>query len=344
MAKLVLGIGISHSTMVTLDDSLWGEWAAQDEALAILFDSEGQPVTYAQLAARAGDRYAHQATPDHWKEQYAAVCRAVDRLATALVTAQLDVLLIVGDDQLELFSFATMPALALFYGDQIVSGLWGSRFATYQRQGRPPSTPLSPQLLHAVAAGYAMDTRRSLTCAPAFARTLLASLTEQGFDVAGLGELPSTDETSGLGHAYGAIVTQLLRSQPLPIVPIFINTYFPPNQPTPSRCYDLGLALQHAIASSPSDLRVGLVASGGLSHFVTDEHLDRQVLAAVRDGSEAQLRALPRHLLNAGSSEIRNWIAVAAACRHLQVLWDEYIPVYRTPAGTGCGLGFACWS
>jgi hypothetical protein len=26
------------------------------------------------------------------------------------------------------------------------------------------------------------------------------------------------------------------------------------------------------------------------------------------------------------------------------VTLDEYIPVYRTPAGTGCGLGFACWS
>jgi 3-O-methylgallate 3,4-dioxygenase len=50
------------------------------------------------------------------------------------------------------------------------------------------------------------------------------------------------------------------------------------------------------------------------------------------------------HLLNAGSSEIRNWIAVSAACTHLKLAWDEYIPVYRTVAGTGCGLGFACWS
>jgi len=344
MAELVLGIGMSHSTMVTLDASLWGEWAAQDAALAILFDNQGQSVTYAQLAARAGYRYARQARAEHWKEQYAAVRQTVDRLATTLASAQLDVLLIVGDDQFELFSFANMPALALFYGERIVSGLWGSRFATYQRQGQPPSTPLSPHLLHAVAAGYAMDTRRELLCAPGFARLLLTSLIEQGFDVAGLGELPTTDETTGLGHAYGAIVTQLMRAQMLPIVPLFINTYFPPNQPAPSRCYDLGLALQHAIATSPSDLRIGLVASGGLSHFVTDEQLDRQVLAAVRDGSEERLRSLPHHLLNAGSSEIRNWITVAAACRHLQVLWDEYIPVYRTPAGTGCGLGFACWS
>ncbi|HZO70849.1 MAG TPA: hypothetical protein VFB60_01525 [Ktedonobacteraceae bacterium] len=344
MAQLVLGIGMSHSTMVTLDDSLWGEWAAQDATFGILLDTEGQPVTYAQLAERAGDLYAQHATPQYWKEQYAAVRKAVARLAADVASARLDVLVIIGDDQLELFSFANMPSLAIFYGDKIVSGLWTSRFVTYQRQGQPPSAPLSSRLRHAVVEGYAMDAHREFASAPLFARELLASLIDQGFDIAGLGEIPSTDEAAGLGHAYGAVVTQIMGEQPIPIVPIFVNTYFPPNQPTPSRCYDLGLALHQAIEASPSDLRVGVVASGGLSHFVTDERLDRQLFAALRAGSEEQLRAMPRKLLNAGSSEIRNWIAVAAACKHLKLVWDEYIPVYRTPAGTGCGLGFACWS
>ena len=117
-----------------------------------------------------------------------------------------------------------------------------------------------------------------------------------------MGEIPSADESVGLGHAYEAIET------------------------------------------NPADLCVGIVASGGLSHFVTDERLDHQLLAALRAGSEEQLRAIPRKLLNAGSSEIRNWIAVAAASKHLKLVWDEYIPVYRTPARTGCGLGLACWS
>jgi Catalytic LigB subunit of aromatic ring-opening dioxygenase len=343
MAQHVLSVGMSHSTMVTLDDSLWGEWAAQDSTIAILFDMEGQAVTYAQLAERAGDRYAQQATPRHWKEQYAAVRQALSRLAADLASARLDVLVIVGDDQLELFSFANMPALAIFYGERMASGLWTSRFATYQRQGQPPAAPLSQRLQRSVTEGYAMDAHHEFACAPSCARDLLASLIDQGFDVAGVGEIPSDNESAGLGHAYGAVVTQIMREQPIPIVPIFVNTYFPPNQPTPSRCYDLGLALHQAIESSPADLRVGIVASGGLSHFVTDERLDRQLLAALRAGSEEQLRAIPRKLLNAGSSEIRNWIAIAAASKHLKLVWDEYIPVYRTPAGTGCGLGFACW-
>src|SRR5690348_16781077 len=105
MAQHVLSIGMSHSTMVTLDDTLWGEWASQDPALAILYDSEGQSVTYAQLVERAGDRYAQRVTPGYWKDQYAGVQRALARLAAGLASAKLDVLVIVGDDQLELFSF-----------------------------------------------------------------------------------------------------------------------------------------------------------------------------------------------------------------------------------------------
>jgi hypothetical protein len=334
---------MSHSTLVILDDSLWVEWAAQDAALAILFDSEGQSVTYAQLAERARDRYAQQATPQRWKAQYATVRQAVARLAAEVASARLDALVVVGDDQLELFSFANMPSLAIFYGEKIISGLWNSRFAAYQRHGRPPSAPPSQRLQRAVAEGYAMDVHREFASAPSFARELLVSLIDQGFDMAALEEISQADESIGLGHAYGAIVTQIMGVQPIPIVPIFVNTYFPPNQPTPSRCYDLGHALHQAIQSSPAKLRVGVVASGGLSHFVTDERLDRQLLAALRAGSEEQLRAIPPELLNAGSSEIRNWIAVSAASEHLKLVWHEYIPVYRTPAGTGCGLGFACW-
>jgi hypothetical protein len=49
---------------------------------------------------------------------------------------------------------------------------------------------------------------------------LLASLIEQGFDVAGVREIPSADESAGLGHAYGAIVTQIMGEKPIPIVPV----------------------------------------------------------------------------------------------------------------------------
>ena len=47
--------------------------------------------------------------------------------------------------------------------------------------------------------------------------------------------------------------------------------------------------------------------------------------------------------LNSGSSEIRNWIVVAGVAERLKTQWQEYVPLYRSPAGTGCGMAFAAW-
>ena len=75
---------------------------------------------------------------------------------------------------------------------------------------------------------------------------------------------------------------------------------------------------------------------------------ERQVDAVIREtipaGHLAFLRSLPRNKLNAGSSEILNWVAVAGAVEHLDLTWFDYVPGYRTPAGTGTGLSFAAWS
>ncbi len=94
----------------------------------------------------------------------------------------------------------------------------------------------------------------------------------------------------------------------VPIVPVCINTYYPPNQPTPRRCYKLGQAIRAAVESYPGDKRVGIIGSGGLSHFVVDEALDRGFIDMLRRKDAAGIQALPREKLNSGSSEIRNWI------------------------------------
>ncbi len=118
-------------------------------------------------------------------------------------------------------------------------------------------------------------------------------------------------------------------------------TYFPPNQPTPRRCYNLGRAIREAVESWPGDARIGIVGSGGLSHFVVDEELDRSIIDALARKDGEALQSLPRKKLNSGSSEIRMWIAVGGAVEHLDLAWSHYVPGYRTPAGSGTGLGFA---
>jgi 3-O-methylgallate 3,4-dioxygenase len=91
-------------------------------------------------------------------------------------------------------------------------------------------------------------------------------------------------------------------------------------------------------------VRVGVVASGGLSHFTVDEGLDREIIRALRDKDAAALQSLPREQLKSGNSEIRNWICAAGALEHLGLDWVHYAPGYRTLAGTGTGLCFACWT
>jgi len=113
---------------------------------------------------------------------------------------------------------------------------------------------------------------------------------------------------------------------------------------TPTRCVQFGRHLKELVQSYPEDLRVGIIASGGLSHFVVDEDLDRGVIEAIKSKNHDHLAGLDPKRLQAGSSEIRSWIVTAAAVSDLDLKWMAYIPAYRTPALTGIGLGFARWS
>ncbi len=146
------------------------------------------------------------------------------------------------------------------------------------------------------------------------------------------------------GHAYSFIHHRYLHGAAVPIVPIFLNTYYPPNQPLPRRCVALGRALAELVATFPDDIRVGFIASGGLSHFRVEEDLDRGVLDAIKRRDLDHLASLDPKRLLAGSSEIRGWITVAAAAAELDLAWTAYVPAYRTLALSGTGLGFAEWT
>jgi 3-O-methylgallate 3,4-dioxygenase len=67
------------------------------------------------------------------------------------------------------------------------------------------------------------------------------------------------------------------------------------------------------------------------------------LLDAFRAKDAQILRTISPERLNSGTSEVRNWITVAGACEHLETRWQDYVPCYRSAAGTGCGMGFAVW-
>jgi hypothetical protein len=329
MADIVLGLAASHSPILTLDWSDWAHRAEADLANTALNLSDASILTYAHQLAERGPIYTTIATPEAFEAAATRCQAALDRLATALDAAQPDAVIVIGDDQGELFAPTNLPALSVYYGDEI---------ATNDVWGRPDK----PAWMHEMARGYAMDQVHRFPAAPELGRALIAGLIERHVDV-GAVALVEDPVKAGFGHAFGFVYERLFRSRAIPMLPMLLNTYFPPNVMRAARAFAIGRLVRAALAAWPADMRVAVIASGGLSHFVVDEDLDRRVLAGLAPGRGDLLCDIPPAALNSGSSEILNWVMTAGAAEHLPLRWTEYEPIRRTPAGTGIGVGFACW-
>lgn len=170
------------------------------------------------------------------------------------------------------------------------------------------------------------------------AEWLIKDLMEEGFDPA---YSRRTSAEVGLGHAFGRPLRFLLPQQQYPIVPVMVNTYYPP-APSAKRCVQFGKAVASALQRLPSSMRVVIIGSGGLSHTRIDEELDRRFIQALETNDTEYMAAMPSDTLVEGTSEIRNWIITAAAADRPGAM-VEYIPLYRTLTGVGCAMGFAYW-
>jgi len=327
MAQLVLGIGTSHTPMLNAPAEDWPRFYERDSKRTNLLDTEGRLTSYEEQLKHAPAGITAEITPERMQARHRAVEGAMARLGDFLREARLDTLIVVGDDQDELYHPDNMPGMLIYYGETI------------------PNVPLKPVAnpdwgWRAAARWYEEKEPRDYPVDASLARHLIDALIDREFDIAASAATPKGE---GEGHAIGFVHKRIMK-EIVPIVPVCINTYYPPNQPTPRRCYKLGQAIRAAVESYPGDKRVGIVGSGGLSHFVVDEALDRGFIDMMRRNDAGAIQALPREKLNSGSSEIRNWICVAGAVEHLSLEWSLYEPGYRTPAGTGTGLGFAFWS
>ena len=80
--------------------------------------------------------------------------------------------------------------------------------------------------------------------------------------------------------------------------------------------------------------------------WVIEEDFDQIVVEAFRENDADTLKNLPANMLNSGNSEIRNWVTVAggAAGNGLAFNMVDYVPCYRSEAGTGNAMGFAYWA
>ena len=330
MAKVVLGVGSSHAPMI---NSTLEEWVAMKprESGRMMHDREGNLVSYEELVEQAAGRYDKELAPEILTARYQAIQAALDQLVVTIRDARLDTLIVIGDDQRELFLDDNLPSMLVYCGERIKNEKrapkkqWVDWYASVQSRFYNPADMPSD-----------FSVNREL------ALHLTSELVEEGFDLSISRHLPRDE---GEGHAIAFVHQRLFGfADMVPIVPFFINTYFPPNQPTPRRCFQLGKALRSAVERYPKDLRVGVLASGGLSHFSVDEELDQQALTAITAHDEEAIAAIPRNKLQSGNSEMRNWFAMSGATAHLERKSMEYIPTYRTPGGTGTGTCFASWS
>ncbi len=325
MADIVFGAATSHSPLLAASPELWAERADQDRNNPELYDRTGVIRSYDELAESAGGRFADRLNQDAWNEDWKRCQAALDRLREDFRRIAPDVVVVIGDDQRELFDESNQPAMSIAALPQMTTGV---------------IDPDDSEFLKEAVSAYLMDEEFTFAGHAELAADLVRGLMSEGIDVGWMAQTPAG---KGFGHAYGFPIHRFLLPEPVPVIPFMLNTYYPPNQPSPRRCFQLGRALRAAAAASPLDLRIAVLASGGLSHFVVDEDLDRRVLDAMHGGDDEALCTLPVELLNSGSSEIRNWIATAGAMQGRGVAWSEYVPIVRSQAGTGCGMGFLAW-
>ena len=111
MARIVLGLGSSHTPMLLVDAADLPRYEENDRRLPLL-DTSGAPTMFdAQLTA-AGD--GPDVTPEALTARHTMARQAIAGLADALAGAALDALIVIGDDQQEMLKGDQHPALMVY--------------------------------------------------------------------------------------------------------------------------------------------------------------------------------------------------------------------------------------
>ncbi|MDT7838992.1 protocatechuate 3,4-dioxygenase [Aquabacterium sp. OR-4] len=329
MAKIVFGMAVPHSGMLGQAPEDWLTNGERDRANPELW-FRNRTWTYPELEAHRGAAFAPFLTLAE-RSARAARCRAaLDEMAAAYRRAEIDVAIILGKDQKEIFVHHS-PSLAIFSGAEAHNG--------------PPQRSV-----------YAPDHHVVHACHPQLARHLIDRFQASGFDLTDLFEWPENvwmerqmkrrADYPVVPHAYSFVYHQIMGDAPPPHVPVLFNLFYPPTQPSMARCIQFGDVLRDAILAWPDDVRVAVIASGGLSHFVNDEDFDRDVLDKLARYDYEGLAAIPDGWFQSGTSEVKIYSAVMKALQHTgaQMTLVDYVPCWRTPAGTGEGMGFMYWN
>src|SRR2546427_8580610 len=290
MAKIVLGIGTPHAPFLNQREG------SVEEGWAGLVKRELSPelrgggmlmnLDIPKLTQERAGWIEKELTLEVIQRKADACQDALNTLSKLLSDAAPDVVVMIGDDTHEIFEpDEHIPAVDVFAGDTLPWTPWMGR----TRRPEPA---------------------RELQGKAALGEHLTQSFCDEGFDVS---LTRKVQEGRSVGHAFDFVYSRLMDEKVPAHVPIWLNTYYAPNIPSIPRCYAMGKALRRGIESWDSDARVVIVGTGGLSHMLIDEPLDRQVLGVLQEKDETGLKDVPEEPMVYGTSEIRNWLFAAGA-------------------------------
>lgn len=352
MATIVGGFASSHTPLMSLPGQDWAKRAEDDKRnRELIRPSDGAHVTYDELLAAADPAIAQQIDEDVFCRKFAAIQENLNALQDDFTRTDPDVVVLFGDDQDEMFFEDNYPMISLY---------WGKTLTHYPRSaalrpGASEAIRIASAVYGTEIIDYPVEQKLGLH--------VVEQLAEHDFDIASSRYMkpeyggsigPGTwyldyqrntnPRQQGMAHAFSFPVCRWFGGKRPPMVPITINTCYPPHWISPRRAFALGRAVRAAILSWDSDARVAIVTSGGLSHFTVDEEIDRRAIEGLTSGDGDILSTLPRYKLQSATTEILNWVAAAGAMGDTPMELMTYQPAYRSPAGTGCGCAVGRWS
>jgi len=330
MAEIVLGIGASHGPLLSTPPEKWDLRAKADRENKSHW-YRGKTYDYESLLKERSPGFASEITVEVRRERFGRCRAAMEALTRKFAEVASEAVVILGNDQREFFGPDLTPSVTVYNGEKI-------RNVQHLHEG-------SPGLNIAEVGNAPPDEGAEYDGSPALANHILQALGDEGFDLAQSSSTPKGSIRGGIPHAYGFLYHSILGDTPPPSVPIILNVHFPYNVPRNQRCLDMGRALQRAIRSFTGYKRVAMMASGGLTHFVLDEAMDQQILSAISTGDEAALAAIPENIFKVGTAETKNWYPVISAMNAAGRKYHsvDYVPCYRSEAGTGSGMAFGYW-
>ena len=333
MAKIVLAMATTHGPQLHTTVEQWSLRVKADKSHRHPF-RDGEYSFDELVALRKAEGLAEKSSFEAMTGYHHRCHVAMDKLADKWEQVGADIAVLLGNDQTEIYDTDTLnPAFMVFYGDAIPHY---PANAEWQKKMGPGTAEAEM--------GHATPTFTQYRGCPELGQHIIETMCASEIDVAA-SKVWSKAAKNGASHAFGHIYRQVMRDKVVPNVPVFQNTFYPPNQPSAKRAYTFGQVVAKAIASWPSDKRVAVFASGGMSHFVIDETFDKKFIAALKTRDKAYLTSIPLAELQSGNSELKSWISLAGVLEGYDTKMHEldYVPCYRSPAGTGTANGFFWW-